>query len=57
LAWSLAYNVAEVLTIYVVFVGLGIWINPGVVITAYTWLLSPAWQVFSPAVSVSMSLV
>ena len=36
MAWSLAYNVAEVLTIYVVFVGLGIWINPGVVITAYT---------------------
>jgi uncharacterized protein (TIRG00374 family) len=36
LALSLDYNVTEVLTIYVVFVGLGIWINPGVVITAYT---------------------
>jgi len=36
LGWSLGYNVTEVATIYVVFVGLGIWINPGVVITAYT---------------------
>jgi uncharacterized protein (TIRG00374 family) len=36
LGWSLAYNIAEVMTIYVVFVGLGLWVNPGVVITAYT---------------------
>ena len=36
LGWSLAYNVAEVMTLYIVFIGLGSWINPGVVITAYT---------------------
>jgi uncharacterized protein (TIRG00374 family) len=36
LGWSLGYNIAEVLTIYVVFLGLGQWPNPGVVITAYT---------------------
>ncbi len=36
LGWSLGYNIAEVLTIYVVFVGMGMWINPGIVITAYT---------------------
>jgi uncharacterized protein (TIRG00374 family) len=36
LGWSLAYNFTEVLTIYVVFIGLGVWVNPGVVVTAYT---------------------
>ena len=36
LGWSLACNIAEVSTLYIVFVGLGSWINPGVVITAYT---------------------
>jgi uncharacterized protein (TIRG00374 family) len=36
LGWSLAYNIAEVATIYVVFLGLGQWVNPGIVITAYT---------------------
>ena len=36
LGWSLAYNIAEVMTLYIVFIGLGSWINPGVVITAYT---------------------
>ena len=36
LAWSLAYNVFEVATVYVVFLGFGNWINPGVVIAGYT---------------------
>ena len=36
LGWSLAYNIAEVATIYVVFIGLGQWVNPGIVVTAYT---------------------
>lgn len=36
LSWSLAYNIAEVATIYVVFLGIGQWVNPGIVITGYT---------------------
>ena len=36
LAWSLLYNLTEVLTIYVVFIGMGMWVNPGIVVTAYT---------------------
>lgn len=35
LAWSLSANVAEVLTIYTVYVAFGHWVNPGAVILAY----------------------
>ncbi len=34
--WALAGNIAEVLTLYSVFIGFGIWPNLGAVITAYT---------------------
>ncbi len=34
--WSFGGNIAEVLTVYVVFVSFGQWLNPGIVITAYT---------------------
>lgn len=34
--WALAGNVAEILTLYVVFVGFHVWPNPGGVIIAYT---------------------
>jgi uncharacterized protein (TIRG00374 family) len=34
--WSLGGNLAEVATLYVVFVGFGQWVNPGIVISAYT---------------------
>jgi uncharacterized protein (TIRG00374 family) len=34
--WSLGGNLAEVATVYAVFVGFGHWVNPGVVIVAYT---------------------
>lgn len=34
--WSLGGNIAEVSTIYAVFVSFGWWVNPGVVITGYT---------------------
>jgi uncharacterized protein (TIRG00374 family) len=36
LAWTLGGNLAEVFTIYVVFLGFGQVVNPGVVITGYT---------------------
>jgi uncharacterized protein (TIRG00374 family) len=34
--WALAGNIAEVLTLYVIFIGFGMWPNLGAVITAYT---------------------
>jgi len=34
--WSLGGNLAEVATVYVVFIGFGHWVNPGIVIVAYT---------------------
>ncbi len=34
--WSLGGNLAEVATVYAVFIGFGHWVNPGVVIVAYT---------------------
>lgn len=34
--WSLGGNLAEVATLYVVFVSFGQWVNPGIVISAYT---------------------
>jgi uncharacterized protein (TIRG00374 family) len=34
--WSLGGNLAEVATLYAVFVGFGAWVNPGIVISAYT---------------------
>lgn len=34
--WSLGGNLAEVATVYVVFIGFGQWVNPGIVITGYT---------------------
>jgi uncharacterized protein (TIRG00374 family) len=34
--WALGGNLAEIMTVYVVFIGFGIWPNPGIVITAYT---------------------
>jgi len=37
--WSLGGNIAEVLTIYMVFIGFGHWVNPGVVITGYTFAI------------------
>lgn len=36
LAWCLGGNFAEVATLYAVFIGFGLWPNPGVVITGYT---------------------
>jgi uncharacterized protein (TIRG00374 family) len=33
--WALGGNIAEISTIYCVFIGFGHWINPGVVITGY----------------------
>jgi uncharacterized protein (TIRG00374 family) len=33
--WSLGGNIAEVATVYAVFVGFGQWVNPGIVITGY----------------------
>jgi uncharacterized protein (TIRG00374 family) len=36
LAWCLGANIAEVMTLYAVFVGFGVWPNLGVVITGYT---------------------
>lgn len=35
-AWCLGSNIAEVATLYTVFIGFGLWPNPGVVITGYT---------------------
>jgi uncharacterized protein (TIRG00374 family) len=37
--WGLTGNVFEVLSVYVVFVGFGHWVNPGVVIAAYTFAI------------------
>jgi uncharacterized protein (TIRG00374 family) len=34
--WALGGNLAEVATLYAVFVGFGQWVNPGIVISAYT---------------------
>ena len=34
--WALAGNICEVLTLYVIFIGFGLWPNLGAVITAYT---------------------
>jgi len=34
--WSLGGNLAEVATLYAVFIGFGSWPNPGIVISAYT---------------------
>ena len=34
--WSFGGNLAEVATLYAVFVGFGQWVNPGIVISAYT---------------------
>jgi uncharacterized protein (TIRG00374 family) len=39
LLWTLLGNIAEVTTIYVVFVGFGHWINPGIVVTGYTFAI------------------
>lgn len=37
--WSIVRNFAEIATIYVVFISFGSWINPGVVITGYTFAI------------------
>jgi uncharacterized protein (TIRG00374 family) len=34
--WALGGNLAEIFTVYAVFIGFGTWPNPGIVITAYT---------------------
>ena len=34
--WTLLSNIAEVATVYAVFIGFGLWPNPGVVIAGYT---------------------
>lgn len=35
LIWSLVANVAEILTVYVVYIAFGEWVNPGAIIIAY----------------------
>jgi uncharacterized protein (TIRG00374 family) len=36
LRWCLGANIAEIATVYAVFVGFGHWVNPGIVVTGYT---------------------